>query len=175
MTSNAELEYKMYFLTMYNISPIQKGIQCLHAVVEYAQKYFHTPEYQRWASKDKTVILLNGGDSNIQGWNYFNGPQDEGSMEAHLHSLLFNQIPVAAFNEPSLNNSTSAIAFLADETVWNKRKYPEPEITTFNSLHHPDPFKRRAAMEALEYEALKEMYGERTAFLRMFTSNFRLA
>lgn len=32
-------ETRMYFLVMYNLSPMQQGIQALHAAVEYGLTY----------------------------------------------------------------------------------------------------------------------------------------
>ena len=56
--------YRMYGLVPYNISPIQQAIQFGHAVVEYANEYFHDHDYQSWSHDDKTFIILNGGTTN---------------------------------------------------------------------------------------------------------------
>lgn len=165
----------MYFLTMYNISDKQKGIQSLHAVVEYGLQYFNTPEYQHWARHNKTVIVLDGGTSNLTGTNFYDLVQDIGSMEQHISTLKKNGIDLAYFNEPDLNNSTSAVAFLVDEKVWNREKYPTPEITVEKAVWYTTPAARAKAQQDAIYGALKEAYGEKVAFLRTFLSNFRLA
>lgn len=64
MESKTKLEYRMYGITPYNISPIQQAIQFGHGVVEYAQKYFKDADYQHWAKNNKTFIILNGGTTN---------------------------------------------------------------------------------------------------------------
>ena len=54
-----KLEYRMYGLVPYNISPIQQGIQFGHAVVEYSiGRYGSHDDYQQWAKEDKTFIIL---------------------------------------------------------------------------------------------------------------------
>jgi hypothetical protein len=175
MQENTEIRYRMYFLTMYNISPIQQGIQSLHAVVEYAQKYFNTPEYQRWASKDKTVILLNGGTSNLTGTNHYDMPQSQGSMENHMTMLMMNDVDCAAFNEPDLNNATASVAFLVPEQVWDRETYPDPVIDVQKAIWYSSPKARREAEAAQFQEALEAMYGKKVAFLRTYLSRLRLA
>jgi len=148
----------MYHLVLYNISPIQQGIQAYHAGIEYSLKYGDSKEYKQWSKKDKTVIILNGGVSN-RGANYI---YDKKCIESHYFSLQRNNIPVVYFNEPDLNDATTALAFLVDETVWDKEKYPDPTvIVKYN--------------DEIFYNSLKEMYGEKVAFLRTWLPQFRLA
>ena len=52
------LEYRMYGLVPYNLSPIQQGIQFGHGVVEYMMEHMNKPETQIWANRDKTFIIL---------------------------------------------------------------------------------------------------------------------
>lgn len=56
--------YKMYFLVLYNLSPIQQGIQAGHAAVEYMLAYWHKKDCDNRATNDKTFIILNGGTTN---------------------------------------------------------------------------------------------------------------
>ena len=44
-----QLEYRMYGLVPYNLSPIQQGIQFGHAVVEYMLSFGDLPSTQEWA------------------------------------------------------------------------------------------------------------------------------
>jgi hypothetical protein len=118
------LEYRMYGLVPYNISPIQQGIQFGHAVVEYANKYFRTPEYQKFSTKDKTFIILNGGTSNDGKRSFYGVPKHTGSMEEHASFVEKLGVKTARFYEPDLNYMLSAVVFLVDERVWNKEKYP---------------------------------------------------
>ena len=117
-------EHRMYILTMYNISPIQQGIQAAHAIVEYDVEHrdvdFYPPGLYRWQRKDKTIIILNGGTSN--------------DMKNHVKALKKNAVYHSFFKEPDLNNSISAIAFLVPEIVWNKKKYPDED----KKGHHLD-------------------------------------
>lgn len=165
------LEYRMYFLVPYNISPIQQAIQAGHAVVEYGLLNFDQPEYQKWAKKDKTFILLNGGTFN-------DGVTCLGTMNQHLKLLTEQAVRVSEFREPDLNNGLSAIAFLVDERVFDKTKYPNPEQVTSTvdgSLTTLAPGRRVAE----EYWTSKEFQaiagGYHNAFLRGFLQDFRLA
>ena len=53
----SELEQRMYCLVLYNLSPIQQGIQAAHAIVEYANAFHNSIEYQKWAQVNKTIII----------------------------------------------------------------------------------------------------------------------
>jgi hypothetical protein len=93
---------------MYNLSGIQKGIQCGHAAVEYSR---HSrdgrpayADYNEFADQHKTFILLDGGSS--------------GDMKTRVSELRAMGIPYAAFFEPDLNNSLSAIAFILPEEIY---------------------------------------------------------
>ena len=98
---------RMYFFTMYNLSGIQKGIQCGHAAVEYSRLAItcetHS-QYFEFADKHKTFIVLDGGNSN-----------DMITRSCELDSL---NIPHACFREPDLNDSMSAIAFILPEEIY---------------------------------------------------------
>jgi len=173
-----ELEFRMYFLVPYNISPIQQGIQAGHAVVEYGNDYSHTKEYRKWAGVDKTFIILNGGTMN----------ERTGTMNAHLQSLLTHGVTVSTFREPDLNDGLSAIAFLVDERVFDKVKYPTPLSVTVNR----DITEESCESGALEVKTLQvgkrvpedcwtskefvELTGSyANAYLRGFLQDFRLA
>ncbi len=138
-----KLELRMYGFVPYNISEIQKGIQFGHAVVEYGQmvkkekpdvewleanghRYIHVNNlmepsineiYNDWANNWKTFIILNGGTSNHV------DPEYIGSMEGILEELKKNEITLATFNEPDLNDMLSAVVFIIDERVFNRRVY----------------------------------------------------
>ena len=111
------LELRMYGFTPYNISDIQKSIQFGHAVVEYGLENFNTDEYQNWARKHKTFIILNGGTS-----NHVN-PEYVGTMENIVEELKANDVKFSTFNEPDLNDMLSAIVFIVDERVFNRKVY----------------------------------------------------
>ena len=69
-----KLEYRMYGLVPYNISPIQQGIQFGHAVVEYMLNFPVDlrvyKDTKKWAEEDKTFIILNGGTYYLQFSHY---------------------------------------------------------------------------------------------------------
>jgi len=170
-----KLKYRMYFLVMYNLSPIQQGIQAGHVSLEYVDEYGDTKEYKDFFENDKTWIVLNGGTSNdmLQHYSYLNNELE---------------INVSFFLEPDLNESMSAICFLADERIWDKEKYPDfldyCDTELKNCIHPQEPSKLLLGM-SLVYDPIEkdELYkkwvesigGETNAKLREFLKNKRLA
>lgn len=120
-----ELEYRMYGFVPYNLSPIQQGIQFGHAVVEYGQnvKGLKTDEeiYNKWANKDKTFIILNGGTTN-------NNPEKPGLLNEYRQSFNDADILFASFFEPDLGDQLTAFVFLVDERVYDKKNYPDWDL-----------------------------------------------
>lgn len=119
-----ELQYRMYGLVPYNLSPIQKGIQFGHAVVEYMRDCYKS-EYpgvlnpcEKWADNDKTFIILNGGTTN-------NTSGKLGTLNKHVHWLLDNDFICSHFSEPDLGDQLTAVVFLVDERVYDRVKYPD--------------------------------------------------
>lgn len=168
------LEQRMYFLVMYNLSEIQKGIQAGHAQQEYANKYSNKAEFKRWSIQDKTWMVMNGGTSNRTGFNEYNDKVQLGSMELYKIELENMDYNHACFYEPDLNNSLSAIAFLVDNRVWDKEKYPDPLLSELYSeeekmLDSPELRDQKI------YEYFKQKFDPQTAFMRMWIKKFRFA
>lgn len=167
---------------MYNISPIQAGIQSLHAAIEYSLKYGKNKEYIDWAKKHKTVVILNGGTSNDGKKSIYGIPAQFGSMENHYLALKSNKVKCAAFYEPDLNNAMSAIAFLVDERVFNKTEYPDYVPITIEEVskdmysadheQFDNAYKKILFHEKKEY--IKKV-GKYVAFLKDFLKPFKLA
>lgn len=114
------MEYRMYSMVLRQLTPIQKGIQSAHAVVDYARKaqnesvgFDVVAGYAQWADTDKTLIVLDAGTS-----------QD---LEESINFLKDNNIVHAVFKEPDLYGMPTAVCFLADERVWNCEAYPDYE------------------------------------------------
>ena len=208
-----KLELRMYGLVPYNISPIQQAIQFGHAVVEYGQmikslkmsydgrvmlklesqnddKYKMVDQYNDWADNWKTFIILNGGTSNHTQNRYHSDVEFVGTMETSLSTLQENGIELATFYEPDLNDMLSAIVFIVDERVFNKKKYPDFEdwvIDNYGGLIRSDQSTSSYAMARKIKEStskedqkvyqswVKSVGGEKNVFLRDFLKNFRLA
>lgn len=151
---NPRTVYKMYHLTMYNLSDIQKGIQSYHSGIEYASRYGDTKEFKTWMNFDKTVIILDGGTSQ--------------SMEEHQQFLSDNNIKHSYFREPDLNNSLSAIAFLVPHQVFDRDRYMD-----FQYFHDAIIENNHNVNTVLEYR--KYMNGAENVILREFINKFNLA
>jgi len=106
MKNNNKNGLRLYFFVMYNLSGIQKGIQAGHAALEYANVHGHTDQYKDFIENHKTFILLDGGGSQ----ELANDRVDE----LEKFGCLFE-----SFQEPDLNGSMSAIAFIVPETIYN--------------------------------------------------------
>ena len=164
------MELRMYGLTNYQLTGIQKGIQFLHGVVEYSQMVNKIGGdtldiYNDWANNHKTVILLNGGTTNHQ-LDDVGFPV--GTLNNHVLSLDKMKVDFATFCEPDLGNQLTAVVFLVDERVFNKTKYPDFEpsaLAILNSWKYKREFKVWT----------KKIGGQKNVFLRDFLKNFRLA
>lgn len=102
-------EQRMYCVSLRHLSGIQKGIQSAHAIVEYSNLYDKNTDYKQWATKDKTLILLEANTS-----------EQLNTLYSELNNIKCN---VSFFNEPDMNGLITAIAFLLDDRVWNSEKY----------------------------------------------------
>ena len=164
MNNRDNREFRMYGLVPYNISPIQQGIQFGHAVVEYGLEFSETPEYQTWARRDKTFIILNGGTTNKTSFN-------RGTLNNHYFALTDRCIRVGEFHEPDLGDQLTAVVFLVDDRVYDKVAWPDydgmfyingtPEVTEYYN------WKMKFAETAVEADQI--------VFLRDFLQQFRLA
>lgn len=122
-----EYELRGYGIMPYNIKPIQAGIQYSHAIVEYVVENYNTKAFKlflEWAKKFKTAVLLDGGTSNHTK-NRYSDEEYIGTMEGHLQAFTDNGITFSTFYEPDLNDMLAGIFLIADERVFNKRKYPD--------------------------------------------------
>jgi hypothetical protein len=168
-----QLEQRMYTLNKMYFMGIQAGIQSLHSVADYVFKYSDQEDLIRWATKDKTVIVLVGGFSNDLMLKQ--DPTDPvWGMNHALHQLEQRGIKHAAFYETMANNCLSSIAFLVDERVWNRKKYPDVEHQRI-----PEHLMRYkgAELEAQkrQREANIKAYGEDVIWMREFLNPYRLA
>ena len=174
--SDMYLEYRMYGIVPYNLSPIQQGIQFGHAVVEYGQNVRnlqpHEAIYNKWAAKDKTFIILNGGTTNIN-------PEKLGTLNQNLAALCFNGVLTSEFYEPDLGDQLTAVVFLVDERVFNRTLYPD-----FQEEKLPYGVRKPSKKAETELEERNEanyqkwvekIGGVKNAFLREFLKPLRLA
>jgi hypothetical protein len=121
------MELRMYGLTNYQLTGIQKGIQFLHGVVEYSQIVNSVGGevldiYNEWANNHKTVILLNGGTT-----NHRNNEDGLPFGTLNNHKLKLDELGAfnATFHEPDLGDQLTAVVFILDEKIFNKKKYPD--------------------------------------------------
>ena len=193
-----QLELRMYGFVPYNISEIQTGIQFGHAVVEYGQmakaENSVADLYDDWADRWKTFIILNGGTSNHSLNRYHHDELEfQGTMESNLATLMLNEIKVAAFYEPDMNDMLSAIVFIVDERVFNRKDYPDfgDWMIANHFSYISDNMMNAGKIERMRREGYfangtekeRKLYsdwvdligGEKNLFLRDFLKNFKMA
>ena len=103
----------MYSLVLRQLSPIQKGVQSAHSIVEYIQKFHKSTEYIQWVTVDKTIIMLDGGTYQ--------------ELKECRDTLADLGVPYAAFYEKDLGNIITSISFLIEDKVWDTKSYPANE------------------------------------------------
>lgn len=103
----------MYSLVLRQLSPIQKGVQSAHSIVEYINRYYKSSEYIQWVNVDKTIIMLDGGTY----------PELTECRDA----LAELGVPYAAFYEEDLGNILTSVSFLVEDKVWDSENYPAYE------------------------------------------------
>lgn len=190
-----KLELRMYGLVPYNISPIQQAIQFGHAVVEYGQKVngnefqLDSVTYNDWANNWKTFIILNGGTTNHK--TSLEDGLPFGTLNNHLLTLMDNDIDFAQFNEPDLGDQLTAVVFIVDERVFNRKKYPDFSDWLMNSKYADliraelgeNVYTISEKIKNSNNKEDKKSYnewisfvgGEKNVFLRDFLKNFKLA
>ena len=151
-------EYRMYGLVPYNLSPIQQGIQFGHAVVEYGLEFFETEEYQEWARRDKTFIILNGGTTNDNNMRL-------GTLQQNYFELTDRGIKVGEFHEPDLGDQMTAVVFIVDDRVFDKLNWPDFDEEETAEAYYDWKMKF----------AKTEKEADNIIFLREFLKQFRLA
>ena len=171
------LEYRMYGLVAYQLSgTIHAGIQFGHAVVDYGRTVEginpHNAIYKKWADKDKTFIILNGGTTN-------NNPERLGTLNTHMNTMHEVGVYLQGFHEPDLGDQLTAFVFLVDERVFNRTLYPDfvPETIPY-SRHKPSEkaLSQLDEKNASNYKHWEEKIGGPVnAFLRDYLRPLRLA
>lgn len=155
-----KLELRMYGLVNYQLTGIQKGIQFGHAVVKFGQFIKNSGDedllkiWNDWADNWQTFIILDGGTTNLNSTN-------QGTLNKYYEQIQELGIPCQDFKEPDLGNQMTSFVFLADERVFNRRKYPDFVDNWLN------PFAKR--------NWIKKIGGEKNYFLREFLKDKKLA
>jgi hypothetical protein len=159
----------MYGLVPYNISPIQQSIQYGHAVVEYLNDYFNDDECHDWRLHDKTFIILNGGTTNTR--TSIEDGLPFGTLNNHALTLALNKVKLATFHEPDLGDQLTAVVFLVDERVYDKKTWPDYD----GGLKlNGEPFDNDYAEWKANFSD-DPAEADRIVFLREFLKQFRLA
>ena len=122
---------RMYFFVPRQLNGLAAGIQAGHAAVDYMATYpmDQNPEVMEWL-KEPTFIILNGGTL--------------ADLALREEELVEMGVRFATFEEPDLNDSLAAIAFLVPESVYGISQQLQEcldehtEVTLLNSLPPQD-------------------------------------
>lgn len=121
---------RMYCFVERHLSPIDKGIQAAHSIVEYSKLYSEEVEYDLWAYYDKTIIILNGGTV---------ADLNDICRELNEHNINY-----ALFKEEDLGNIITSIAILVDEATVNyEESGEEANVGNKNTLFLRDLIKSK--------------------------------
>lgn len=130
-----KLELRMFGFVPYQLKGIQGGIQYGHAVVDYGRMVRDIPEleeqYNDWADNWKTFIVYNGGNTNDREDYY-------GTMQIYRDQLRDNGVTYCEFREPDLGDVLTGVCFIADERVFDIKKYPDYKFNDFVNLDEYD-------------------------------------
>ena len=174
------MEYRMYGLVPYNLSPIQQGIQFGHAVQEYnndirsIQTQGEEDEFDQWRLEDKTFIILNGGTTN-------RNPHNLGTLNQHAKTLEELGFRIATFHEPDLGDQLTAVVFIVSEKVFNEKDYPSYKQYLINELGEYVVKEMKSLGKDLEeqfpklYKKWSTLVGPEVIEKRKFIKQFRLA
>ena len=157
------LEYRMYGLVPYNLSPIQQGIQFGHAVVDYGRPADSLPPHSTESIRFQQ-----------------NNPERFGSLNQHMNTLRENGVILQEFHEPDLGDQLTAFVFLVDERVFNRTIYPDFVGTPYPWPMNKKPTEKQFSQWETEnnknYAAWEEKIGGfKNAFLRDYLRNLKLA
>lgn len=122
------MKYRLYCLTNYYLSSLQKGLQTAHVVSELANRAVANSAvkkvFESWASDDRTIIILNGGNS--------------AKLQSFQRFLVDSNCPWpwAAFSEDeaSLGGAMTAVGVILPESVYTNSSEISPEETVLASI-----------------------------------------
>lgn len=140
--------YRMYCLVLRQLSPMQKGIQAAHSIVEYSKRFGRRIEYETWSLIDKTIIVLDGGTYQ--------------EMKEDRNFLKQLGVVYDVFHEPDLNGMVTAYSLILSDKVWDTEKYPS----------YPDEL---VDSDESEPDWLVNMGGMKNLMLRNFIKSKRLS
>jgi len=173
-----QLELRMYFFVAQNLSSICTGIQSGHCSLQYAYLYGQDQEFIDFLQQHKTWIILNGGTTNDER-DFEDKPL--GTLNQIGDALAENDIKFSYFREPDLNHALTALCFIVDERVFNKKNFPDFKDFLSGTC------KSYIEANNLTYDEMKEVYhtdykewvrfigGVKNIFLRELLKDKRLA
>jgi hypothetical protein len=162
MEENKPLELRAYFFVPYNISEMQRGIQGIHAAFRYGRKFAEDETFKNFVDNCETVIMLNGGTTNDE--RDFEGFA-AGTLNQIGDQLNDADIPFTYFIEPDLNHALTALCFICDERVFNKKEYPNfvdyiLDIKMYPEARDAAPPENIVMLKMQSDEKLQEMFPE---------------
>lgn len=114
--------WRFYAFTNFYLSSMQKGIQAGHCAVDVVRAFSSTKAVREWADKDKTMIVLNGGEQT-----------ELLKLFDQLTELnKSNKLPLGLFKEDmGLNCAVTCVGIIVPERIYA----PDMLFYTMNNFH----------------------------------------
>jgi len=161
-----DLEYRMYGFTPYQFKgSIHAGIQHEHALQRLNNRLRkgdlkdnkeYNEAFDKWSEQDETVIILNGGTTN-------NNKESKWYGTINQHADFLDNVGVInqRFSEPDLGDQLTAVVFLVDERVFDKKKYPDFSTYLSRTINFENyTFDEWATYSKTSDEEKKNLYPE---------------
>lgn len=170
-----DLEYRMYGFTPYQFKgSIHAGIQHEHALQRLNNRLRkgdlkdnkeYNEAFDKWSEQDETVIILNGGTTN-------NNKESKWYGTINQHADFLDSIGVInqRFHEPDLGDQLTAVVFLVDERVFDKKKYPD----FYYYFRNSDKFKEISFEEFAAFNSTKTDEERKALYPESYNSWFEL-
>lgn len=125
------MNYRLYSMTNYYLSSLQKGLQTAHVVGNMSKREHDNSMnrkvkkiFREWTDKDKTIIILNGGNH-------------EAIVEWYIYLSKFSDFyPVAGFQEDtaSLNGAYTAVGIVLPDSVYKGATTDPNDLALFERI-----------------------------------------
>ena len=151
---------RLYSFVNYYLSPLQHGLQTAHCVSElsvagYAPDSLEFKIYNEWATKHKTIIICNGGNSGML--------HDTWLEMFTICSKL--KLPLVKFyeDEQSLNGALTSVAVVVPDMYYDVKQIADDPAYLFLHYYFSDKYSKSFRAQTPEYKLIELIKSHRLA------------